>query len=219
MAITLLGSTSGNGFEVDDLNRGLTTPRPPSFGSLGSYRINAQTGAITATLGANSPLLSFRYAGSNLVVLEYIRVSMSIASAITAAVPFSLEAIWARGFTAADTGGTGLTLTGNNAKDRTSLATPGATINVATTAALTAGTRTLDNQGFGGVNFGTGTAVGSTALPLTELFSFDGTSRHPIIIANQEGFIIRNPDAGPATGTFKIMFNIGWIEVPTTYKP
>lgn len=221
MGIILLGASSGNGLEVDVDNRGLFTPRAPSKNSLGSYRMNMESGAIAATLAAASPLFSFRYAGANLAILNFVRVSVVISTAITTAVPMSLEAVAARGFTASDTGGTSATLTANNGKDRTSDGTTAiGDLRIASTAALGAGTRVLDAQGFAGVNYGSGTAVGSTALPIVDLYNQDSDTKHAVIFANNEGFIIRNPDAGPATGAFKLMVSLGWIEVlAATFKP
>jgi len=67
----------------------------------------------------------------------------------------------AKSFSAAGTGGTAATITGNNGKMRTSM---GTTLlgeaRCASTAALGAGTKTLDSQAIGQISLSFGTAVG-----------------------------------------------------------
>lgn len=215
---TILYAADGNPLVVDSDDRLLVSPRPPAIGTLGGYRLDAETGAIAATLAANSPLFSFRWGdATRLAIIEHISVSVAVSAAITTAVAMSLEAIIARGFTASDSAGTQIVFTNNSGKSNADKTSMGGTlvtdVRIAATGTLTAGTRTLDNNGFGGVNFGTGTAVGTTPLAKVDLYRASAPDGYPIILAQNEGFIIRNPDAGPATGTFKIMVSIGWTEV------
>lgn len=222
MGVILIGNTSGAGVDADGDQRLLVSTRPPSYGTSGSFRVSVPTGLVAATLASASPLFSFRWTdATHTAILEYIDVSVSISAAITTAVPLSLEAIVARSFTVSDSAGTAVTLTGSNQKDRTSVATSlVGDMRAAATATLTAGTRTLDGTGFGGVHFGTGTAVGTTALGKTRIYGYDGAAAHPIIMVQNEGFVIRTQDTGPATGSFKVRFDIGWIELlSTNFKP
>lgn len=215
---TILYDSAGNPLVVDGDDRLLVSPRPPAIGSLGGYSLNAETGAITATLAANSPLFSFRWTdATRLAIIEHITASVAISGTITTAVATSLEAIIARSFTASDTGGTGLSFANNGGKSNANKTSMGATlvgdVRIATTAALTAGTRTLDNNGIGGVNYGTGTTAGTGGMGKTDLYRYSADEGYPVILAQNEGFIIRNPDAGPATGTFKVMITVRWTEV------
>ena len=136
------------------------------------------------------------------------------------ALPLRLTA--ARSWTAAGTGGTRLTLTGNNCKLRSSMAT--SEVNDAgmiTTAALAAGTKTLDTTDLGQVAFGIGTGAITVSVPLQliggsdgVLFDADGEGQHPLVLANQEGFVIRTGIIMPATMTWNLAVNVLWAEVP-----
>jgi len=207
-------------FTFDAGRRLVASYRGPAFGALGSYRLSASTGAITATLAASSPLFSFRWSDStNLCILEEIAVSAVIASDITTAVATGLEAIIARSFTGSDSGGAAITLSGNSMKKRTSY---GTTLlgdaRIAGTGTLTAGTRTLDANGVGSAMFGTGTSRGTTALARTVLYKYQAGSVDPIIFAQDEGFIVRNTQNGPANGTFRVGVDVSWIET-AVYVP
>lgn len=187
-------------------------PLPP--GALGSYSIAAESGLIAATLAADSTLFSFRWGdAANYAVLDYVSVSVAVSAAITTGVATGLELIPARAFTASDSGGTGLTLTTNNAKLKTNFSTTLATdIRIATTGALTAGTRTLDAQPIGTVIYGTGTTAGTTLLAGTILFD-RATNTYPYVMNQDEGFVINNPITGPATGSFIVSVIARWIEM------
>ena len=181
-------------------------------GVLGIFSIGVTSGSIAATLAASSPLFSLRWgAASGFFVPDRIDVGVSVDAAITTSVPPGLELIMARSFTASDSGGTAITLTGNNNKFQTTHDTSLVTdARIATTGALTAGTRTLDAQPFKVVPFTTGTAIG-TPLELTTIYL--RSQLYPIVLNQDEGFIIRNGTVGPATGTFKIHVAMTWYEV------
>ena len=183
----------------------------PDPGILGIYSAGVRTGDIAAPLAANSPLFSLRWTNTTrFFVLDQLRVAVAVSGVITTSVASSLELVIARSFTASDTGGTALTLTGDNNTFRTSFATSlVGDARIATTAALSAGTRTLDSQAFAGVPFATGTAIG-VPLELTTLY--DRLSLFPLVLDADEGFIVRNGPAGPATGTFVVHVNLRWLE-------
>lgn len=183
----------------------------PDPGILGFFEIARSSGDIAATLAANSPLFSFRWSDATyLCIPDEIRVVVTVSGVITTSVATALELVIARSFTASDTGGTALTLTGNNNKFRTSHATSlVGDARIATTGTLTAGTRTLDNSAFSHAPFVTGTAVGR---PLDTTVLYKRTDLFPIVLAQNEGFIIRNSAAGPATGTFVVHVYVRWFE-------
>lgn len=191
----------------------LLMPNPP--GTLGVYSFATQSGLIAATLAADSPLFSMRWGNANnYAIVDYLSVSVVISGAITApAVHTGLEVVFARAFTASDSGGTALTITGNNGKLKTNFDTTLVTdLRIATTGTLTAGTRTLDTQALATVGYGTGTAVGTTALPHTILISRE-TNAYPVVLSQNEGLILRNPLAGPATGSFVVFVTLRWREM------
>lgn len=212
MSVQLAGN-GGAIVEVDGTTwRSLrVVQRPVEHGAgPGHFRVKATTGLLAATLAANAPLLSVRYSGAHSLILTGCRLSVAVSGAITAAVQTGLELVKATAWTVNDSGGSAVT---SFSKTRTSYGTSGiADMRISTTAALTAGTRTLETFGFAGVVFGTGTAVGTTALPPTEIIdpnSYD----HPMVFTANEGFVLRMSHAGPATGTFVVNAELRWSEV------
>ena len=183
----------------------------PEPGVLGLYTVGLTTGTIAATLAAASPLFSLRWGSTTrLCVPDFISLGVSVNGIITTSVSMPLELVIARSFTASDSGGTALTLTGNNNKYRTSFDTSLVTdARIATTGTLTAGTRTLDSQAVATLPCVTGTAIG---VPLAMTTIYARSSLFPIVLAQDEGLIIRNQSAGPATGTFTLHVQMRWFE-------
>ena len=219
MAVVIVGSSTGNGLEVDTDNNAKVQFRAPAFGSLGCYQTTAVSGAITATLSANSDLFSLQWTNaSNLCVIKRIRVSGVVQSTITTAVPFDLAAFLALGatYTAHDTGGTAISTSGNQTKLRTSMGTSlMGDLRIASTGTLTPGTYTLNTLPIGRVQGFTGTATGtqifsSANLGPVTLFDRSQPGLYPVVLAQNEGIIIQNPLAGPASGTFSILVEVEW---------
>ncbi|MGH9876210.1 MAG: hypothetical protein ACRD5H_01100 [Nitrososphaerales archaeon] len=183
----------------------------PDAGLLGLFSLGVSSGNIAATLAANAPLFSMHWSqASHLFVPDIIKVGVSVSGVITTSVTFALELVIARSFTVADSGGTAITLTSDNNTFRTAFdASLMADARIASTGTLTAGTRTLDSQAFTTVPLATGTAIG---VPLALATIYDRTDLFPIILAQNEGFIIRNNATGPATGTFVLHVYMRWLE-------
>lgn len=195
---------------------------PLPVGSGGAYRLSMVSGTIGAALAANSELFQFRYvtAASRVCLVHGISVSAAMNVAATAAALLSLRATVARAWTAAGSGGTRATMTTNNAKLRTSFATSEVNdIGMSTTAALTAGTKTLDAQDIGGVSYSALTGAITVATqgnlcPKTNLLGeFVGGMVWPLTLANQEGFVVRSGIIGPATMTWALTVDVAWSEV------
>lgn len=198
---------------------------PPSI--LGEYQVSTFTGAMAAGLASNSPILTFRNgsataantSGVLAIVRSIVCEGFSATTGFTAG-DANFKLLFARSFTANDTGGAALTLTGNNAKLRTATmpttaiiggTTPGE-IRQSATAALTAGTRVLDAN-----------PLGSLAVPVTAStnvnFVNPGTvlfqaasyfDENPLVLAKDEGFTIQA--TVPATGVWSVFFRIHWAE-------
>lgn len=197
---------------------------PVAHGAGGFYRAGANSGTMAAALGANSEIYQFRFVtGASRIALVYkvsISAGANVAASAAALAAFRMTA--ARGWTVAGSGGTRLNLTGDFCQLRTSYATSEVNdIGISTTAALTAGTKTLDTTDLGTVGFGIGTGAITTSLPLTflphtALFDADGEGQHPLALANQEGFVIRSgANAFPAAMTWTFGVNVLWAEVPS----
>lgn len=202
-----------------DLGGALRTVARPSQ-ALGYYSIGTQTG-IYSGLTAGSPLFSMRWTdATRLCLILKVSVSVVETTVATADGQVDRQLIIARGFTASDSGGTAIVLTGNNQKHRTSMATSlVGDMRIATTAALTAGTRTLDGVGMGIAAATTGTGpvtagVVTTIIPKTDLFSaFTGPIIYPIVLAQNEGIIIRMVTAEPGGSSLVTYVDVAWAEV------
>lgn len=201
---------------------------PLQVGTGGAYRLSMQAGTMAASLGANSEIFQFRYvtAASRKCLVHGISISVTVltlpaVSTTVLAGPFTFRATHARAWTAAGTGGTRAVLTTNQAKMRTSHATSEVNdAGICTTAALTAGTKTLDTQDIGSVtgSLGVLTAVGTWAsgiiVPKTNLLGeYLGGLAFPAVYDNQEGFVVRIGAAFPATMTWTYTVDVAWSEV------
>ena len=153
--------------------------------------VGERSGNVTAA-AANAALFSFRNLSANPVIVRRIGCGFIVNTAFTAAQEMAFGLKMARAFTASDTGGTAIALTGSNAKHRTSLgALSSADCRIATTAGLTAGTKTLDNNNLTAVGFYAG-AVGATLAPMANNLLSHDTGDYPLVLAQNEGFNIMN---------------------------
>ena len=226
------GGVSGQFAEVGMANGSLWLPQhvvpgPLPVGNGGGYRLSQTSGTMAASLGANSEIFQLRYvtAAARVALIHGISLSAAVltlpAVSTTIAVgPFVFRAAIARSWTVDGSGGSAATLTGNNQKLRTTHATSEvSTARTASTAALGAGTKTIDAQDIGSVVssliFATAAGAASGVLvPKTNLFGeFSGSLAWPVLLANQEGIIIRIATAFPATMTWAFTVDVAWSEV------
>lgn len=196
---------------------------PVSYGAGGYYKIGATSGTMAVSLGAAAELFQFRYvtAASRIALINRISISACANVAATTAALIAFRATLARGWTAVGSGGTRQVLTGDNVNLRTSMATSEVNdIGIATTAGLTAGTKALDTSDIAAVSVGIGTGAitvspSLTLLPDTLLFDADAEGGYPLVLVNQDGFVIRNGAvAWPAGMTWSFTVNVSWSEVP-----
>lgn len=209
---------------------GHVTAGPLPVGNGGGYRLGLQSGTMAAGLAANAEIYQFRYvtAASRVCLVHGISLSAAVLTlpAISTTVltgPYQIVGTIARAWTIAGSSGTRAVLTTNNSKLRTTHATSEVNdAGIASTAALTAGTKTLDGSNFGSVTGNAGgvlTAVGVVGagdlIPKVNLMGeFLGGLAFPLILANQEGFVLRNgASAFPATLTWCFTVEVVWSEV------
>lgn len=189
---------------------------PANVDDLGSYSISASTGTIAAGAAADAPIFSFRWGNTSgkVAIIKSVRIgAASLATGFTAGTS-TCGVIAARSFTASDTGGTALTVTTNNGKLKTSFGTTLITdLRISSTAALSAGTRTLDAQDLNVIGpFTVSTAVQTNFIPSgTILLGRDVDGVWPLVLAQDEGFIVRC--TVPATGTWKAVISVDWTEL------
>lgn len=191
-------------------------------GNGGAYRVSMISGNMAVSLAADSEIFQFRYVTSNnrVCLVHGVAISAGIgAAAPTAATNLSFRMTVARGWTAAGSAGTRATLTGNNGKLRTSHQTSEVNdMGISTTTNLSTGTKTLDAQDMGGVTFGASTGaltvqMQGILLPKTSLFGdVDRPMGYPLVLATQEGFIIRNGLAFPAGMLWRFQVDVAWTE-------
>lgn len=203
------------------------TARPIDYGAGGSYQNSMRSGTIAAVLAANAVLYSFRNPSATLLaVIHRVRIQLWANLAFTAAFnDMSCRMHVARAYTAGfTTNGTAATLTGNNAKMRTSMATCASVIHILNTsnAGLTGGTATEDTDPMAISNIGkpnvVNAAAGTEYLASQPLITLDyepdmGDGAHPLVLAQNEGFVVRNGLVWPAAGTGVVVVRTAWSEV------
>lgn len=221
MSIQVQGN-GGTVAEVDgtDFRALRVTSRPIDYGALGHYRYGGFTGILPAALSANSEIFQFQWTdATRFAVIEEVIVSACVSTTFFAAgVPVQMDMIKSSGWTGAGTGGTAVAIAANN-KMRSSMGSSlgaSAMIRIATTAALGAGTKTLEGNALANIVAPgpiTASLNGQIVAPGTALYSPDvGAGEHPLVLAQNEGFSIRSV-AVPATGTWTAGINIRWAEV------
>lgn len=180
--------------------------------TVSTYAMVVSSGLTTA-IAVDSPVLSLRAAAAPYTtIVTALRVTALTATGFASAFNLPLEVMIARGFTASDSGGTAATLTGNEGKTRTSDPTSHLVdLRVPTTAALTAGTRTLDTNPVLLVSFAVGTAANVLAANGSTIAT--AGDQPPIVLAPNEGLIIKTGIVYPATGTLQFRFQLVWSEV------
>jgi hypothetical protein len=194
------------------------TERPPEI--LGAYQMGLTSGALTV-VAAGGTVFSFRWAPATttqLCLVRRVEVGFSTITAFGTAQSLQYSMQVARQWTASDTGGTAASFAQTNtAKMRTTMPTSafagGGQIMIATTGANSAGTRTLDSQAMAFTN-GTSSAI-ATTLPATPIWQHQ-SGDYPLILANNEGFIINNVQLMGATGVINLVVNVEWMELAAT---
>lgn len=129
-----------------------------------------------------------------------------------AGVPVQIDLVKSTAWTAVGTGGTGITFAALT-KRRTSMQNSALVANdvrIATTAALGAGTKTLETLALANIVQGgpITNVLNGTIFPLTTLLD---AGNDPLVLATGEGFSIRSV-AVPGTGTWRVSVIVDWTE-------
>lgn len=180
-------------------------------GAGASYSLGLASGNLIG-VAANGPVWSCRWTSTTHVALIHkVEYSFVITTAYGTAQDHAYGLYFARAFTAADTGGTGATLTTNNGKHDTLYPTMLMTdIRIGTTDVITAGTRTLDAHFL--VGFG-GSGAAALASVSNEEFNFNDPTVGSIVLRANEGLVMHNLIAMGATGVVKLRVNMTWTEI------
>lgn len=210
MGWKLTGGNSGVDVDVDTTFKAMRVSLRPAEVT-GWNSIGAQSGAVT-TAAAAGALFSLRQIASTLLIVRRVGCGFVTTTAFTTPQRVDYGLIGARAFSVSDSGGTAITVTGNNGKMRTSLATPTSIdCRIATTGALTAGTKTLDTNTMSQVAGWVG-AVGAGISPsLNNLHQHDAGD-YPLVLAQNEGLNIQNITLMGAAGVGQFYANVEFAE-------
>lgn len=218
MPIEIIGST---GYELDTDAAGAVkyVARPTDSTGFGHYTYGGFTGVLPAALGANSEIFQFRWSDATRVcVINEIKISACVTTTFFAAgVPVQIDLVKSTGWTVAGTLGTAISPAAL-LKKRTSMSSSlvaSGDARIATTAALGAGTKTLETLSLATLLAPgpiTASLNGQIIAPGTILYRGEiGDGQHPLVLAQNEGFSIRSV-AVPATGTWQAAISIDWTE-------
>lgn len=211
MPIAQLGADGTSTLAVDPTHKAVHLTMRPTEVS-GSYTINFSS--VTATSpAANIGMVSFRWGSTTkLCLLRRLRIELLVTTAGTANWA-EMQAFVNRAFTSSATGGSTISLAGNNGKRRTSYPTSeiasNGDIRYGSGAALTtAGTRTQDPIAITRVY--AALAVGTKPIGI----DWGGQlSTNPIVLAQNEGIEIQNAQTF-TTGVIRFRIQMDWDEVP-----
>ena len=199
--------------------------RPTIYGASGHYGVSATTGAIAAGASANSEVLQFHWtSATHFALINEVVVTGMRATTAFAAGNIDIKLTVARSFTVAGSGGTEIEFGGDSHIDNAALRTSMTDskigdMRIASTAALTAGTQSLEDNDLGQIvthsSGGAGAAtpiIGSIYLPENVLFKADPSAGlYPLVLAENEGFVVRA--TVPITGVWNIGFRVRWAEI------
>lgn len=147
-------------------------------------------------------------------VLQRFRAKWRTNAGFTAAQQVAMDLIIARSYTAPHTGGVGsMTPSSKRTSFATSLVTA-ANMQIANAGALTAGTQTLDAQPIKADEYAELAAAATVPKGTMDIFlSQEDLDRYPIVLAQNEGLVLRNLVAMGAGGTAQLIVEMDWLEV------
>lgn len=194
----------------------------------GGYRVALYTGSVIAGLAAAAPIFSCRWTSTAArMIVQSIMLDFYVVTAYGTAQAIGNSLWFARSFTASDSGGTAITTTqtADQALDTKQIGVGGnaqsllwagsGDMRIATTATLTGGTRTLDDQALYSW-LGSASAIGAASNnPDLVLGQQDATN--PLTIRANEGFVITNDILLGATGVIVWNIALEWTEVGNNY--
>lgn len=185
----------------------------------GVFAIAGKTGTMAAGLVAASSVFTFTNSVGNVFLLKKILLSAYGAGTGFTAGTGKFDLIYARSYSVGDSGGTDLTPGGttylSQNRLRWTMAQSGnsgrGAIRIASTGALTAGTRTLDAQPIASLpcicSATPGTLMVSPNSPLWD----ERAGEFPLVFGSGDGVIIQATVTG--TGTWVMSIIVKWVEL------
>jgi hypothetical protein len=184
------------------------TKLPPGFQSAAGIALTS--GVMAAGLGVGSEIFQFRWTDPNkLCAVKRVALWAGSIAAFAAGI-VDFEMFIARNWTVDGSGGTAAAFTNNSGKLKSSFTDLVlGSARVASTAALTAGTKTLDAQAMSSLGGSVTATAGSVVMPVLEFIS--ELAEFPLVLAQNEGFVIKA--TVPATGTWSFGVAVRHLEV------
>lgn len=218
----VLGRDGASQLAVDSVHfAARVSQRPAELGARGAYSLGVVSGVMAAGLGANAEIFQMRWIdATRVMLLRSIQLSAAPGTTAFAAGSIEFNATAARSWSADGGGGTAVAFsTANTNKKRTSFPLSlfsDTGVRFSATAALTAGTKTLDTNRFASISsyvssVATTAASGPFVPPGTHLWQRNTADEYPFYFAQNEGLVIRA--TVPATGTWQYSVIVEWAEV------
>jgi hypothetical protein len=177
----------------------------------GSYRASLVSGTIAASTAAGV-LYTFKYAGTGVCIIRSVQIGEQVTTAYTQGSMRMGLYIVRSSFTQGTTNGTLTSFSVN--KKRTSQGTPVASAVISTTTVVTGDTvGAEDAVAYGHILLNMPNSI--TTTPVDGLREFVGpynASAYPLVLAQNEGFRIKNDTAFPATGSGNLVVTVEWEE-------
>lgn len=211
MAIKIVGASNNHAQVDSDLAAALLTVRPDQV--LNYQSITGVSGAF-AQVAANGTLWSMRNTGLYPILVRRMTVSFRLTSGFTAGQAMRFAVFRAVGFTTSDGAGTSLyTALQNRHRTNSTPVSSAPEIRIPTTAALSAGTRTLETIPLGAVQGYIAAATAGLVIQPTEIISQDA-GHYPVVLAQNEGLVLVNQVlmGAPAGATGVLIVQVEWAE-------
>jgi hypothetical protein len=212
---------AGTVAEIEATHRSVrVAQRPQELGTRGAYCLGQVSGTMAAGLAGNSEIVQMRWIdATRIMMLRSLKLSAHQQGTAFAAGAIEFNMTVARSWSADGSGGNAIVFSTNNTnKKRTDFPLSlfsDTGVRVASTAALGAGTKTLDtNKAASLVSFVSSIATTADSSPLlapTYLWTRDTSDEYPFIFEQNEGFVVRA--TVPGTGTWTFGVTIEWCEL------
>lgn len=220
MAVEIIGNPGSTKWTVQTGGAGLTSAREPALGANGAYRLCEETGLLTGVAAGTTTagfLFAFRWThATKLCLVTSFRARWATIAGFTAAQEVGMQLFRATNYSVSSSGGTAITLTGENLRKRaTHGTTTAADIRISQTGALTAGTVTLDTHKLAAGSFAELAAGAAVPKGFFEI-NFkpaDPAWEYPLVLNTNQGLILRNSILMGAGGTARVAVEMDWLEV------
>jgi hypothetical protein len=217
MAIGVQGA-SGTALEINPSTKAIRASPYPIEGAA-HYRFSATSGLMTgiaAGAGTAGHVGAFRNTHASIkLIIQFVRLRFLLTTAFTAAQELRFALFVLRNYTSGHSGGSAISPSGTGGLKKATAYTDSnvTAINLASTAALTAGTHNVDSAEMMSLHLWAGAAgAGDTREAVLDMM---GTPEGPIVLGQNEGLLIRNEVLWGAAGVGRLTWDMAWTESAT----